>query len=160
MKEIPLTRGLVAIVDDEDYLLLSKYKWCASVGGPGRFCAARKMDGCRRIELMHRVILGLVGRWPIVDHINGNPLDNRRANLRICSQSENMRNRPAPKSNTSGFKGVYFHRKSGKWHARIMVNYKHVSLGYHETAEQAGAAYDLEAKKYHGEFAKPNQAID
>lgn len=71
-----------------------------------------------------------------------------------------MRNRSAPRSNTSGFKGVGFHAKSGKYHARIVVNYKAISLGYHRTAQEAALAYNAAALKYHGEFAKLNQVED
>lgn len=157
MKKIPLTKNQFALVDDEDFEWLNQWKWCAMSNGTERFAAGRNPGRKRPTELMHRKIMGVKGRWPLVDHINGNPLDNRRKNLRICNQSQNMRNRDAPKSNTSGYKGVYLHKQSGLWHARITLNYKNTSLGYYRTAVEAAVAYNEGAIKYHKDFAKLNE---
>ncbi|MNT54080.1 AP2 domain protein [compost metagenome] len=103
---------------------------------------------------MHRQIMGLsFGDPNMVDHVNGNKLDNRRGNLRLCIKSENMHNRRAQKNNTSGFKGVSFDRRSGKFRAQIVVNKRHVHIGYYVNAEAAHAAYCVAAEKLHGQYA-------
>ena len=104
---------------------------------------------------MHREIAGLTwGDKLVVDHINGNPLDNRRTNLRVCTNAENMRNRGKNKNNTSGFKGVTYFKFAKLWKAQIKVDRKGVFLGYFKTPEAAHQAYCEAAAKYHGDFAK------
>lgn len=92
----------------------------------------------------------------MVDHINGNGLDNRRCNLRVCSHGENMRNRTMNRNNRSGYKGVYFDPdKNGRpWRAQIRANGRKHSLGRFDTAEQAYEAYQKAAERLHGEFAR------
>lgn len=109
-----------------------------------------------RYYLEHRVIWALLhGRWPAeVDHVNMNRADNRPANLREASSAENKHNRAKQSNNTSGFKGVSFNKRSGKFCARLSVNKKCRSLGYFETAEQAHEAYQAAAKEMHGAFAR------
>lgn len=104
----------------------------------------------------HRVIWAMqTGAWPdeTVDHINGDRSDNRWSNLRAATYAENGRNRGAQKNNTSGYKGVYFHKQSKKWHARIKAGSMNVSLGLHETAELASDKYRMATEEMHGEFA-------
>lgn len=104
----------------------------------------------------HRVIWAMqTGKWPEcqIDHINGDRCDNRWDNLRTATHSQNGMNRGPQKNNTSGYKGVYFHRQSGKWCARIKAGELNVSLGLHETAEMAAEAYRMAAEEMHGEFA-------
>ena len=105
--------------------------------------------------LSHRLAwLYVYGEMPSgeIDHINGIRDDNRIINLRECSASQNQWNCTAQKNNTSGFKGVCWNKRAGKWHAQIMINLNKKHLGYFATAEQAGAAYQAKAKELHGEF--------
>lgn len=111
------------------------------------------VDGCR--ARAHRLAWFYVyGAWPEgeVDHINGNRMDNRIANLRVCSRSENSKNRRLSRSNTSGFKGVHWHKRLGKWVAKIKVDGRHVHLGCFGSPGEAFAAYKAAAPIYHGEF--------
>jgi hypothetical protein len=157
MKEIPLTRGKTAIVDDADYEWLSQWKWCAGVGGSGTKCYAVRHQGTgikkRKMVLMHRIITNTPDGMEC-DHINGNSLDNRRENLRICTHMENIRNRPLSKNNTTGYKGVVSRR--GRYMVTIRLDYKRIYLGDFDTAEEAACAYDEAAKRYYGVFAKLN----
>jgi hypothetical protein len=156
MKEIPLTRGYVAIVDDEDFEWLSKFKWNAIESNPGYVRASRRVrvDGNKwGTSYMHREIMAApIGMY--VDHINLNPLDNRKCNLRICTNAENSRNQGKRKRNTTGFCGVVKHGSG--FSARIWVDYKPIYLGSYRTAEEAAKVYDEAAEIYHGQFAKTN----
>lgn len=150
MKEIQLTQGKVALVDDGDFELLNKYKWSAHKGR-GAWYATR---GVGPIKMHRQITHAPIGA--VVDHINGNGLDNRRINLRVCSHSENMRNSALRSDNTTGYKGVR-KRTDRKWYsAEIRVNGLSVNLGRFETAEGAARAYDEAAKKYFGDFARLN----
>lgn len=157
-RTIPLTKGLVAIVDAADYEWLSQFNWHATRGNASKlFYAARTLwleGGKKRTLLMHRAILGLPPEdHRQCDHRNGNRLDNRRANLRPATLIQNHANAPMRRTNTSGYKGVRLHKFSGLWHARITLNYREISLGYFKTPEAADAAYRATAKRIHGEFA-------
>lgn len=153
MKEIQLTRGKVALVDDEDFEWLNQWKWHVSKYG----YAMRHFilqDGKRTKKYMHRQILELEkGDGKFVDHIDGNILNFCRSNLRICSKPENNRNQCIRKNNTSGFKGVCWHKASRKWMAHITGNGNYQYLGLFHTPEAAYAAYCEAALKQHGEFA-------
>jgi hypothetical protein len=155
MKEIPLTRGKVALVDDEDFDYLNQWKWhCTAFGYAARFdySLGRKHP---ILILMHR----LINRTPAkmaTDHINQNKLDNRRANLRICTDAENHRNSGMRKDNKSGYKGVYRARGWKKWQAYITLNKHRLHLGYFINVEDAARAYDQKAKELFGIFAKLN----
>lgn len=155
MKEIPLTRGKVALVDDEDFAELSKYKWYASTEVRGRVCAVRCIWNPRRQTIyMHRII---VPGYPQVDHIDGNALDNRRSNLRGATAMENQRAYRCPKTNTSSrFRGVSWHRRDGVWRAYIKVGQKGYSLGTFRTEEDAAKEYDKAALRLFGEFTHLN----
>ncbi len=104
---------------------------------------------------MHRVIKGAKAGQS-VDHVNGNGLDNRRSNLRLCAHAENLRNRKIHKNNKSGFKGVRKRKESSLWRAEIRSNHKFYFLGNFHSAEEAAHAYDAAALKLHGEFARLN----
>jgi len=153
MKMIKLTRGHSTMVDDEDFELVSKSKWYCGNG-----YAVREHKG--KMLLLHRFLMGLApGDGIHVDHINGNPLDNRRVNLRVCSNAENIRNRRKNANSTSGYKGVCLDKRSnGKtpWRARVKNDGKIHHIGYFATAEAAALAYDTAARELHGEFALLN----
>lgn len=154
MKEIPLTHGKIAFVDDEDFDLLDQFKWLAIRRGY-TFYAARMIGpkGNRSTILMHRVVMRC-GLGEEVDHRNRDGLNNTRENLRMATRSENMRNSRRRKDNVSGFKGVSFHRSTRKWQAHIMLNQKSIYLGIFTTPEEAHLAYCQAAESMHGEFAR------
>ncbi len=156
MKVIPLTQGQATIVDNEDYERVMKYKW--HLQSNRRHNYATRMDGKKKVYL-HRFILD-APRGLEVDHKNHNGLDNRRENLRLCTHPDNLRNRGATQSNTSGYKGVTFIKRHWQlqkpWSAHIMVNGKNLYLGYFATREDAAQAYDHAVKVYHGQFAVYN----
>ncbi len=102
---------------------------------------------------MHRQIMN-APKGIEVDHINSNGLDNRRSNLRLANRSENMRNICATSRNTSGFKGVTWHKAHSKWQAQITLNRKTYYLGLRETPAEAHALYCEASKKLHGEFSR------
>jgi hypothetical protein len=133
----------------------SKYaNTCAgTVGADGRV----SIHLSRRLLKAHRLAwLFERGHWPYqqIDHVNGNPSDNRIGNLRQATNTQNQYNRGANKNNTSGHKGAYWDKPRDKWRAQIMLNRKAVFLGHYETAAAAGEAYRRAAEKAHGPFAK------
>jgi len=149
MREIPLTQGKAALVDDADYeRVMAAGPWCHSNG-----YAVKGHNGIS----MHRFLSGLVtGDGKKVDHKNRNGLDNRRRNLRVCTDSQNQANRRRSRNNNSGFKGVSFHRASGKYQAKIKVAGRMRWLGLFADPADAALAYNEAALKYHGEFARLN----
>jgi len=151
MRYIPLTKGFIAIVDDNDFDFVTQFKWYAKAGSGrkgSQFYAHSYAAG-----KMHRLIMACP-KGMQVDHINHNPMDNRRSNLRICTLKENLYNRRRKLKETSRFLGVYPSLK--KWQARIGVDYKVIYLGTFETAEEAAKEYDNSAKFYFGEYANLN----
>lgn len=163
MKEIPLTKGKVALVDDEDYDYLMQWKWYAKNDKKDTWYAFRSSYSknshhtiCITIG-MHREIMGLKkGNKLQVDHINHNGLDNQKKNLRVCTHTQNRQNARFYKNNTSGVKGVSFEPCSKKWRARIWFDGKFKSLGRYKSKQEAVEAYDEATKKYHGDFSCPN----
>lgn len=156
MIEIPLTKGCVALVDDRDNHLAT-FKWHTHENPPGVY-ARRTIAGRlgrSRIEFMHHAVLGVPSSVQ-VDHVNGNGLDNRRENLRIASHAQNQANRRLGKNNTSGFKGVYWHRGHGRWRAAIKVSGRKIVLGHFITPEAAARAYDKAALEHFGAYARIN----
>lgn len=147
--KVAMTKGMFALVDADDYPLVSQTVWLPHPGGRNMY-AARSSD--RRT--MHTLITG----WPLTDHINGNGLDNRRANLRQATVAQNQWNARLRKQvKTSQFKGVYL--RSGKyWVAAIKLGGKTRYLGAHGTEAAAALAYDAAAREMFGEFAALNFA--
>jgi hypothetical protein len=156
VKSIPVHGGNFAVVDDEDYERLVQHGWYLNSKGYAKTTKKAGMDFDSTEVFMHRLILG-VPKDVYVDHINMNKLDNRKANLRKCTQSENKRNCKLRTDNTSGKKGVH-HTRLG-WRARIQLNGRRIHLGYFPTAEEAAQAYDRAAETLHGEFARTNASL-
>lgn len=155
-KLIPLTQGQYAIVSDDDYEELNKFKWFAHWNkGTKSFYAERRLPknelGISVHESMHRYIMDSPNGMH-VDHTDRNTLDNRRCNLRICTISQNNMNRKKSSNNSSGYKGVYWNKIASKWRSHITINKKSIHLGYFHNKEEAHAAYCAASKKYHGEF--------
>ena len=157
MRKIKLSQNKIAIVDDEDYEMLIKHKWYANKLKHKWYVNTNvRIANKRTVIRMHRMILKPNTNVQ-VDHINGNSLDNRKDNLRLCNNAENMRNRDKPRNNTSGYKGVTWNKDMKKWQAQIMVNYINIILGYYKDIKKAARVYNEAALKYFGEYAYLNK---
>lgn len=143
----------IVIIDDEDWEEVKKYKWfvqCRRGNKNPDKVYRNKYYG--KIETIHYFIT----RYNITDHINGNALDNRKCNLRECTNVQNSRNKGARRDNKSGYKGVYLDKKSQKWVAQIGFDGKCKKIGRYNNKIDAARAYNEAATKYHGEFARLN----
>jgi hypothetical protein len=143
MRDIPLTQGKVATVDDEDFTELSKHRWCAQKNKRTYYAARTPpaVDGKRRLIFMHLVIAKTPGGL-VTDHINGNGLDNRKENLRFVTHRENCQNRHTKKS--SKYAGVDWKKNAKKWRAQIRVDGKKPKhLGYYDDEETACIVYAM-----------------
>ena len=157
MKKIELTQGFNALVDREDYIKLSQYKWRLLRAASDRKYAIASING--KQILMHRFILDSK-KGEMIDHINGSGIDNRKDNLRMCTHSQNMSNRKLHKNNTTGYKGIHCIksiRRTKPWRAEIYSCGKKYFIGCFATAVEAAQAYNEAAIKHHGEFAKLNK---
>lgn len=157
MKEIKLTQGKVALVDDHLFEELNKFKWYAHKAG-NTFYAHRKirLEGVRKTLKMHRCILDLTNINIVVDHINHNGLDNQLSNIRACTNKENHRNQRIRTGGTSKFKGVCMPKKYKNWQASIKCNGVYICIGQFRCEIEAAKAYDKAALHYFGEFANLN----
>ena len=154
VKEIKLKSGQVALIDAEDFEKVEPYNWYYNHSSPRlEYAFGRKKNSSVSKIPMHRLILDFPEDKSI-DHINGNGLDNRKENLRICSHKMNMANQRVRSNNKSGFKGV--HKQGEKWVASICSNYKINYLGIFNTPEEAASVYNNKAKELFGEFARIN----
>lgn len=146
MKFIELGHGNKAIIDDDDFDRVNQYKWYLSAYGYA--CTSRG-----RVYL-HRFVLNYTGR-KVIDHIDRNSLNNQKDNLRICTRSQNIRN-SNKRQGSSRYKGVRWHKGTGKWNARITFNYREYHLGLFSSEIAAAKAYDRKAKELFKEYASLN----
>jgi hypothetical protein len=151
---IPLSKGKFALVDDDVFNIVNKYKWTYTE--PGYAYRHDYSSGIRKRIYMHRFILDIQDTKKVVDHINGNKLDNTKINLRVCTHKENIRNSGLYSDNTSGYKGVSFDKNRNKWISYISVDRKFKYLGRFNCKHVAGAAHNKAAISLYGDFAKLN----
>jgi hypothetical protein len=157
MIAVPLTRGFVALLDDNDLPLVDQYKWFVHIHPNKhgiRYYAATRERRTQIIKYMHRLLMG-AQKGHDIDHINHNGLDNRRCNLRACTRSENMANVRKYRG-MSCYKGVSWSNKNSKWQATVCANGKQHFLGTFINEADAAVAYDNAAQKLFGEFAFTN----
>lgn len=151
-KRIPLPCGRSVLVDDEDYERFKNYPWHYTRG----HASYSAPDNGGNAIYLHRLIME-PGDGEEVDHINGNGLDNRRINLRVCTHAQNMKNRKKRSSPTSSiYKGVSWHKREQRWIARIYSDGTCHHLGYHDEEVEAAKAYNRAARELHGEFCNLN----
>ena len=150
-KQIQLSKGKIAIVDDDVFSTASKIKWNAHKGHKNKWYAVTKIQG--KSIFLHNFVM-LPPKGFVVDHINGDGLDNRRENLRIASYSQNSANRGTDIDNKSGYKGVI--KIKNKWAAKLNYKRKTIYIGSFDTAELAARAYDEKAREIWGEFSQTN----
>lgn len=154
---IPLTQDQVTLVDDEDFILLTKRKWCAWYNRSSSSYYAKTAlieCGVKKVVSLHRYLLEVNDPKLHVDHINGDTLDNRRINLRVCTAAQNTKNHTKPnKFNKSGYRGVCWSKDKQKWKAYITAPVgKHKHLGYYDNIIEAAKAFNEAAIKHYGEF--------
>lgn len=160
MKTIPLTQGKIALVDDDLFDELNKFKWCAHQNRKSIYAKRGGPNGAT--ILMHREVFRLRGLSipKTIDHCDHNGLNNQSSNLRPATNQEQSRNQRRRCTNESGFIGVNFERPRGKWRASASANGRRTFLGYHETALEAALAHDDFVRANHGEFAVLNFEVD
>ena len=141
--------GYDVIIDDEDFERVSAINW--RLISNVYFGIGKRINGKYKIIRLHRFIIDAPEGYE-VDHVNCNTLDNRKTNLRLCTRTQNSRNRLKNKNNSSGYKGVT--RDRNRWRAMIIAENKRVVLGIYETKEEAYKAYCEASKKFHGEFGR------
>ena len=160
MKIIPLTQGIVTIVDDADFERLSQHEWLASYIHNHWYAVRLELrDSSRTTIYMHRELLSAPKTFQ-VDHIHRDDefgvIDNRRGNLRLATRFQNNANRKNQKESSSAYKGVGWYKAYKCWRAKIQVNHRSIHLGYFSDEKEAALAYDSAAKRYFGEFAHLN----
>lgn len=152
---IRLTQGKFAIVDEEDFERVNQYRWCTHNHGNTSYAIrGYKNDNKSCGVKMHRFVLNFPDTS--IDHINGNGLDNRKCNLRVCTHSMNMGNRSSNKDSCSKYKGVYYHKVNRKFVSELNYGGNRIYLGSFTDETEAAKAYDIKAKELYGEFAKLN----
>lgn len=156
MKEIPIAGGKIVLVDDADYDVLASFKWYLSSTGYATrtHWFGRQFKPKKKHVWMHRQLCPITKDQPLVDHKNGNKLDNRRANLRASTKSQNGSNRGRTRINQTGFKGVSKHTSG--FISQIRVHNRNHYLGWYSSPEPAAMIYNLIAVEVFGEFANLN----
>lgn len=152
--EIPLTRGQVALVDAEGYLMVRDQQWRA-VWHP-RTRSFRAVSGTRPAVLLHRAVTR-AAHGVMIDHINHDTLDNRLVNLRTAMPGENQYNQRPQIGKSSRYKGVTWYARTRRWRVQIRIARKYRFLGYYASEEEAAKVYDAAARALHGEFAFTNE---
>lgn len=154
MKLIPLTQGLFAQVDDEDFDYLNQNKWYAHKNGHTHYAtrATSRTLGKQKTISMHCEILNTKG----IDHIDNNGLNNQKNNLRKATNTQNQANKKKISKATSQYKGVYWNKNAKKWKVQVECCKKQYHIGYFTDEIEAARAYDAKAKELFGEFAKTN----
>jgi hypothetical protein len=157
MIQIPLDKGKVALIDDEDAVKVAQFRWYARYGNKTWYAQTWVViDGKKKPIEMHALILP-APRGMQRDHRDGNGLNNTKNNLRIGTRSQNQGNRSINKNNTSGFKGVHYIKKGLKhWRARINIGGRRTVVGDFLDPRDAAKAYDDAAIQIYGEFARTN----
>jgi hypothetical protein len=154
--EIPVGHGLITFVDDEDFPMLSHWTW--GIDAYGYVRRAVRVRGRFHGILMHRQLM-LPDPGQDVDHINGDKLDNRKANLRPCTRRENVQNQ-RKFHGTSQYKGVYWDRRNSKWTAKLTTGGRQFYLGLFSDEIEAARAYDAKAREMYGEFSRVNFEVE
>lgn len=154
---IPLTQGKHAIIDNDDWELVSKHRWHANKPVGDKFYAMTNTTNSNlpMHRPMHRLILGLTDGDTWVDHKDGDTLNNTRSNLRVCTPQQNACNRRIRSDNTSKYKGVSYRKDTGLWRARIGAKGVVINLGNFQDPLDAYGAYCEAAKELHGDFYNP-----
>lgn len=154
MREIKLTRGKVALVDDEHYEWLNQWKWYAQPKRDTYYAfKVERVGSCRKTVRMHRLIMGITDPKVQVDHRDHNGLNNQCFNLRKATNQQNTQNRRKPSNNTSGYKGVYWHSQCRKWRAMIPFEGRLRCLGLYIDKETAIAVRNRAELLYFNDFA-------
>jgi len=157
MKEIPLTRGYTALVDDADFPLVSQSRWQARPDRNTVYASRGVRDGSGKTKTLYmHVALLDAGDGLVVDHINGNGLDNRRKNLRIATRGQNVHHSFTTVKNKHGFRGISFIERYQRWQVSMKTGGRNTYVGFYATAEEAARAYDAKALEVYGEFARLN----
>jgi len=154
MKEIKLTQGMFAMIDDEDFERVNRFKWHA-VKNYNTYYASRNIrtiDGKSIKHYLHWYLTGM----KMIDHRDRDGLNCQKSNMRKCTDRQNSMNRGPKKNCSSKYKGVNFCKEKGKWRSKIQINGKPIHVGYFETENEAAKAYDLKAIELFGEFAYLN----
>jgi len=162
MKEIILTQGKVALVDDEDYEYLVQWKWYAAKMGNSFYAQRSDYNSLRKqsvITYMHRVILKVADFKIEVDHKDHNGLNNQKENIRAVTKKQNSFNKKSYKNSTSKYVGVSWNRQSNKWQAQVRENGKIKYLGRFINEDDAARAYNKAAVESYGEFANLNTIL-
>lgn len=151
---IPLTKGCEAVIDAKDAPIVDRWNWCAMVRSNTIYAYRYRTSGTKKgALLLHRALMD-EPKGLDVDHRDGDGLNNRRSNLRAATHAENQRNQRLAKNNTSGFKGVTWHKARAKWQAQIVLNGRNHFLGYFRCQTAAAVAYAKASAEFHGEFGR------